>query len=118
MTELPKTITVLTEGIASGLHIGAQLHALIDGQPVVDLALGNARLDPPIPMQTDTLMLWLSAGKPITAVAIAMLVEQNKLQFDQEVATIIPEFANNGKNVITIRHLLTHTAGIRGLHLS
>jgi len=66
-------------------------------------------------MTTDTLMLWLSAGKPLTAAAIAMLVERNLLHFDDLVADHIPEFANNGKESITLRHILTHTAGIRGL---
>ncbi|HUO06723.1 MAG TPA: serine hydrolase domain-containing protein [Phycisphaerae bacterium] len=119
MLDLPKTTAILSASLTEGLHIGAQLHALIDGQPVADLALGNARLAPaPTPMTPDTLLLWLSAGKPITAVAIAMLVEQNKLRFDDEVATIIPEFAANGKDKITVRHLLTHTAGIRGMDLA
>ena len=62
-------------------------------------------------MQPDTLMLWLSAGKPLTAIAIAMLMERGQLSLDQSVASVIPEFAVNGKEVITLRHLLTHTAG-------
>ena len=118
MNDLPQTVAAIQDGQDAGLHTGAILYAMIDGHTVADLALGNARLDPAVPMRTDTLMLWLSAGKPVTAVAIAMLVEAGKLQFDQEVGTIIPEFANNGKERITIRHLLTHTAGIRGMDLS
>ena len=64
-------------------------------------------------MRTDSLTLWFSAGKPITAVATAQLVERGLLKWDTRVAEVIPEFARNGKEAVTIRHLLTHTAGLR-----
>ncbi len=118
LTNDSSTVHLLIEGMQAGLHIGAQLFATIDGAVVADVALGQAHLHPAVGMSSDTLMLWLSAGKPVTAVAIAMLIESGKLQFDQEVGTIIPEFANNGKERITLRHILTHTAGIRGMDLN
>jgi CubicO group peptidase (beta-lactamase class C family) len=120
---LDRTLEILHEGIHQRLHIGAQLFASIDGQPVADLALGLARLAPDsptghdIPMQTDTLMLWLSAGKPLTAAAICMLWERGQLQFEDTVVQHWPDFGKNGKQDITIRHLLTHTSGIRGTDL-
>jgi CubicO group peptidase (beta-lactamase class C family) len=110
-----RLVDVVQQGITDRLHIGCQLFAMIDGQPVIDLALGHARLAPEVAMTTGTLMLWLSAGKPITAIAVAMLVEQGLLALDQPVAAVIPEFAAHGKERITLRHLLTHTAGIRGV---
>jgi CubicO group peptidase (beta-lactamase class C family) len=64
-------------------------------------------------MTPDTVMLWMSATKPVAAVAIAQLWEQNKLGLDDPIARHIPEFAQNDKQAITIRHVLTHTAGIR-----
>ncbi len=60
-----RTLRVLREGMEAGLHVGAQLHAMIGGQTVADVALGAARLgkDAPhgadVPMHADTLMLWL-----------------------------------------------------------
>ena len=117
LTNDSPTVRLLIEGMHAGLHIGAQLFAMIDGTVVADVALGQANLHPSVSMANNILMLWLSAGKPVTAVAIAMLVEAGKLRFDQEVGTIIPEFATNGKEPITIRHILTHTAGIRGMDL-
>ncbi len=122
--ETPLLLEVLREGERAGLHIGAQVFAAVDGQTAVDLATGNARLaaDSPggadVPMTTDTLMLWLSAGKPITAAAMLMLVERGKMGLEDAVAGVIPEFAANGKQGITLRHLLTHTAGIRALDTS
>jgi CubicO group peptidase (beta-lactamase class C family) len=119
LAPLSRTLAVLREGMDAGLHVGAQLVAMIDGHTVADIALGNARLADAdgvaVPMQPDTLMLWLSAGKPITAIAVALLVERGQLALDQPVAALIPEFAANGKEVITLRHLLTHTAGVRGV---
>lgn len=115
MNPLVHTRAAIDEGTSSGLHIGAQLFATIDGRPAAELALGQARLDPPTAMAPDTLMVWLSAGKPITAAAIAMLSDAARLAFDDPVARHIPEFAQNGKDVITIRQLLTHTGGIRGV---
>jgi CubicO group peptidase (beta-lactamase class C family) len=115
-----RTLTVLREGMEAGLHVGAQLVAMIDGRVVAEVAIGDARLaadagGAAVPMRPDTLMLWLSAGKPVTAIAIAMLLECGQLSLDQPVASLIPEFSVNGKDVITLRHLLTHTAGIRGV---
>jgi CubicO group peptidase (beta-lactamase class C family) len=102
----------LAQGILDGLHIGAQAYASINGKPILDIALGESATG--IEMTPDTLMIWLSATKPITAVCIAQLWERGKLTLDDPVAKHIPQFANNGKESITIRHLLTHTAGIRG----
>ena len=68
-------------------------------------------------MTTGTLCLWLSAGKPVTAIAIAQQVERGKLLIEDPVAKYIPEFAQRGKERITIRHLLTHTGGFRGADL-
>jgi CubicO group peptidase (beta-lactamase class C family) len=108
---LPRTIAAIEAGIASGLHIGAQGSVALAGKTIVDFALGEARVG--MPMTTDTLMLWLSATKPIAAVCISQLWERGRLRLDDRVAQYIPEFANSGKEPITIRHLLTHTAGIR-----
>src|SRR5438270_8699839 len=109
--EIPRTATVLREGRTAGLHIGAQVYASVDGQVVADVAIGEAR--PGVAMTPDTVMLWLSASKPFAAVAIAQLWERGKLALDDPVAQHIPEFAQNGKERITLRHVLTHTAGIR-----
>lgn len=94
-----------------GWHRGAQL-ALSTPQGAVDLCLGEAQ--PGQPMRPDSVPLWLSAGKPITAVALARLVDAGSLHWDDLVTTWIPEFGSGGKAPITLRHLLTHTGGFRG----
>ena len=57
-------------------------------------------------------MPWLSAGKPLTAVAVLREVERGRLHLDRPVADVIPEFAKKGKENVTLKHLLTHTAGL------
>jgi CubicO group peptidase (beta-lactamase class C family) len=110
-SSLPRTLAVIDEGLAAGLHIGAQLYISHHGQVLADLAVGQAGNG--AAMTPDTLMLWLSAGKPLAAIALAQLWEQKKLDLDDPVIRFIPEFAPHGKEHITLRHLLTHTAGIR-----
>jgi CubicO group peptidase (beta-lactamase class C family) len=108
---LPRTSAIIAQGIADGLHIGAQIYASLNGRIVADLAYGYARDG--IPMAPESLMLWLSSCKPITAVAIGQIWQRGLLDLDDPVARHIPEFAANGKENITIRHVLTHTGGFR-----
>jgi CubicO group peptidase (beta-lactamase class C family) len=112
-TPLPRTIAAIEHGIEQRLHIGAQLYVSRGGQVVADVALGEARRG--VPMRTDTLMLWLSAGKPVTAMAVAQLRERGLLDWNDRVARHIPEFAAEGKDSITIRDVLTHTGGFRAV---
>jgi CubicO group peptidase (beta-lactamase class C family) len=108
---VPRTRQALETGISDGLHLGAQLYASLDGRVAADGALGEDR--PGVPLTRDHLVLWLSATKPAAAVALARLWERGRLELDDPVARHVPEFAANGKERITLRHLLTHTAGIR-----
>lgn len=110
-SKLPTVSQILRDGIAHGLHLGAQIYVSHRGQAVVDAAMGEAR--PGEPVADDTIMLWLSGGKPVAAVAIAQLWERGKLDLDDRIAKFIPEFGIKGKEPITIRHVLTHTGGFR-----
>lgn len=66
-----------------------------------------------VEMTTDTLFDLASLTKPIaTATSVMVLAQQSKLDLNATVATYMPDFAQNGKDAITIRHLLTHTGGL------
>ncbi len=106
---LEKAVGLLEEQRERGLHDGAQLFVARKGQPVLDVAIGEAQ--PGVPLRSDSVMLWLSAVKPLTAVAIAQLMECGKLKLDDRIQSFIPEFAN-GKEAAMIRHVLTHTSGL------
>jgi len=109
--DFTQTRAVITAGFEERIHPGAQLCVMQRGEILIDEAFGEARNG--VPMTRDSLTLWFSAGKPITAAAIAQLVERGALAFDERVAEVIPEFAAHGKDAVTIRHLLMHTGGLR-----
>ena len=110
---LPRASAHIEDGIREGLHKGVQLYVSRDGEILADGGLGEARDD--VPMTSDVLTFWVSAGKPLTAVAIMRLYETGRLDIDAPVAKIIPEFAANGKEQVTVKHLLNHTAGLRNI---
>lgn len=113
--QLPRTLAAIEAGRRAGLHLGAQLYVSRQGKPVADLAAGWARPDEPL--TPDHLAVWLSATKPITAVAVARLWEGGALGLDDPIARHLPEFAAEGKGGITLRHALTHTSGFRMLEV-
>ena len=110
---LPRTWREIERGTENGLHIGAQLYVSVDGKTLVDAATGESR--PGTPMTTDSMMIWFSATKAATSVAAMRAWEAGRFHLDDPVVRYLPEFATGGKDKITIRHLLTHTAGIRGV---
>ena len=109
LDKLPSVLAEIESGISESLHRGAQLYAFRHGEVLANAAAGWARKG--VEMRPDSVNLWLSAGKPVTSVAIAMLRERGEIDIDTPVAHYIPEFGVNGKNGITVRHVLTHTGG-------
>jgi len=101
-------VALLEEGIAADWHDCAQAYVSIEGERLLDVAVGESR--PGRPLRTDDVMLWYSAGKPLTTVAVLQLWEQRRLALDDRVAEYVPGWGA-GKERATIRHLLTHTGG-------
>lgn len=109
-SRLPMLVDVLDEGLGK-LHTGVQVYISRNGRPVADFGLGESR--PGVAMTPDLIVPWLSAGKPVTAVAVLRECERSGVSLDSPIAEFIPEFAAGGKHDITLRHVLTHTAGFR-----
>jgi CubicO group peptidase (beta-lactamase class C family) len=105
-----RTLAQVQRGMDLGWHTGAQVYASVEGQVLIDLAVGEAR--PGVPMMTSTIVEWASATKPIPCVGIGLLWQRGLLDLDDPVCLHIPEFAAAGKQAVTIRHLLTHTGGL------
>ncbi|MEX1022252.1 MAG: serine hydrolase domain-containing protein [Dehalococcoidia bacterium] len=93
---------VAREHLDRGWHTGAQVAVYRDGALAVDVQVGEA---------AGKRMLWFSATKPVTAVAVLMLVERGAVDLDAPIAAIWPEFAQGGKGACTVRHVLTHQGG-------
>lgn len=77
-------------------------------------AFGNRKLPPDAEaMTTDTVFDMASITKPVaTATSIMKLVEDGQLRLEDKVISIFPEFASNGKDAITIKHMLIHQSGL------
>jgi CubicO group peptidase (beta-lactamase class C family) len=108
---LPRAYAVIQEGIERQLHSGCQIYVSYAGSTVADCGIGESF--PGQPMTAHTINLWLSAGKPLTAVAILRQWELGRLDLDDLVSNFLPEFGVGGKERVTLRHLLTHTGGFR-----
>src|SRR5207247_3683578 len=78
-------------------------------------AYGNRALVPAVePMTLDTIFDLASLTKVVaTTTSVMILVEEGRIRLSDAVATFIPGFERYGKGPITIRHLLTHTSGLR-----
>ena len=81
------------------------------GQIIYTKAFGMANLELNVPMQVDNVFRIGSITKQFTATAILQLMEQGKLNLQDEITKFIPDYPTQG-NKITIEHLLTHTSGI------
>ena len=64
------------------------------------------------PWTRDTLPMCFSTTKGVTATCAHVLADSGELDYDERVATYWPEFAQNGKGDITVRQVLSHSAGL------
>lgn len=97
--------------IAQRIHPGAVLAVYRHGKQVLDLYGGMADEDSGKPVHRDTMFVLYSSTKPLAACCLHILWERGKLTWDDPVADYWPEFAQNGKAEVTIRHVLTHRGG-------
>ena len=97
-----------------GLDQGASLAVTLRGEPVVDLWAGYADDDRTRPWERDTIVNVYSTTKTMTALCALILADRGDLDFHAPVAKYWPEFAQNGKERIEVRHLMSHTAGLPG----
>ena len=108
---LPRTAVVVAADASAAQHRGFQIYVSLRGEIIADAASGEAA--PGVPMTPDTLVCWLSSGKPLTAAAVGLLWQRGLLRLDDPVVAHVPEFGCGGKGDVTIRHVLTHTGGFR-----
>jgi CubicO group peptidase (beta-lactamase class C family) len=97
-----------------GLDAGASVAVTLRGEPVVDLWAGVANDDGTRAWERDTIVNVYSTTKTMTALCALILADRGELDFHAPVAKYWPEFAQNGKAKIEVRHLMSHTAGLPG----
>ncbi|WP_332817152.1 serine hydrolase domain-containing protein, partial [Sphingopyxis sp.] len=116
------------KGFVDHRELAGALAAIGKGQAPADFfGAGVQSLDRGTPVGADTLWRLYSMTKPVTGIAAMLLIEDGKMKLDQPIADFLPAFANMkvqntpdgsitdvrpAKGPITVRHLLTHTAGL------
>ena len=104
----------------AGMQPAIQLCLRHNGKVILNRAIGhawgNGPTDPPdaeqIPVTTDTPFCVYSAAKAITTTVVHMLVERGEFALDDLVCDYLPSYTGHGKERTTIRHVMTHSAGI------
>jgi CubicO group peptidase (beta-lactamase class C family) len=128
MTEFSKVDEVLGSAIDRGDVPGVVAMAAARDEVVYQGAFGRRALADEAAMSADTVFWIASMTKAITSTAAMQLVEQGKLDLDQQIADVLSELSapqvlegvdpsgeprlRPAKRPITLRHLLTHTAGL------
>ncbi len=118
---------VLNEAVSRGRIPGVAAAVTHATETLYEGAFGLRVQDQPTPMTLDTVMWIASMTKPLVGAAAMQLVEQGKLKLDEPIARILPEIdtiqvitgwdaqgqpmLRPPKTPITLRHLMTHTAG-------
>jgi CubicO group peptidase (beta-lactamase class C family) len=93
-------------------ELGAACAVYHDGRKVVDLWGGFAHGRHRLPWEEDTLVMMFSTTKGLSATCVALAHSRGLLDYEMPVARYWPEFAQNGKERITVRQLLAHQAGL------
>jgi CubicO group peptidase (beta-lactamase class C family) len=100
--------------VERGEDVGASACVVVEGEVVADVWAGHVDADRTTPWERDTITNVWSTTKTMTALCALVLVDRGQLDVDAPVATYWPEFAENGKEGVLVRHILSHTAGLPG----
>ncbi len=127
MKQLPRVDQALGQAAEAGEVAGVVAAATVRGEPFYEGAFGRREIGKPAAMTIDTVFWIASMTKAITAAGAMQQVEEGKLELDAPISDILPQlrspqvfegFDASGKarlrpakRAITLRHLLTHTAG-------
>lgn len=101
-----------TENFTRRHELGAACSIFYHGEKVVDLWGGIRNKETGEPWEEDTMALVWSTTKGMSALAVALAHSRGLLDYDERVSTHWPEFAQEGKEKITVRQLLSHQAGL------
>ncbi|KXS16106.1 beta-lactamase/transpeptidase-like protein [Gonapodya prolifera JEL478] len=96
----------------NGKELGASFAAYYQGRKVVDLVGGWADAAKTKPYTHDSIQVVHSSGKAIIAMSIGHAVSEGKLDYQQRIADVWPEFAEGGKEQVLLKDLLEHSGGV------
>jgi CubicO group peptidase (beta-lactamase class C family) len=96
-------------------EVGASVCLVVGGETVVDMWGGTANPKTQAPWKKDTVSIVFSCTKGATALCAHMLASRGKLDLDAPVTEVWPEFGQHGKERVTMRMMLDHSAGVPAL---
>ncbi len=96
-------------------ELGAAISIWQDGKPIVDLYGGSCDARREKSWEADTLVLVWSATKGIGSACVLHVLQEHRIGIDRTVSEFWPEFAQAGKEKITVAQLLSHQAGLCAL---
>jgi len=107
----------IDEMVESGTERGLQVAVYHQGVQVVDAFAGIADPSTGRAYASETPVYCFSVCKAAASTLVHMLVERGSFGYDTTVAKLWPEFGARGKQGVTVRHVLNHTAGVPGIPL-
>jgi len=93
-------------------EIGSAVCVYHQGKKVVDLWGGHMDQERTRPWREDTMCLYYSVTKSTCALCVHILADRGLVDLDAPVATYWPEFAQNGKEGVLVRHIISHYCGV------
>jgi len=110
-----KIADVFRRNFSSGQEVGAAVAVYHHGRKVVDLWGGYRNGITQAPWEKDTLVNVFSTTKGVASLAVAVAASRGLISYEAKVADYWPEFAQAGKDTITVRQLLSHQAGLSAI---
>ena len=95
--------------------VGASVAVSLEGETVVDLWAGHRDRARTLPWERDTIVNVYSTTKTMAALTALLLADRGELDLYAPVKRYWPEFAQNGKDKVEVRHFLSHSAGLAGM---
>src|SRR5512136_761307 len=102
------------QDFTDGLEVGASCAVTINGKYVVDIWAGHKDAGKTKPWERDTIVPVFSSTKVMSNLCAHILVDRGLIDVEEPVAKYWPEFAQNGKEKLPIKYLLSHTSGLPG----
>ena len=96
-------------------EVGASVAVTVEGEFVVDLWGGYRDAAGTLPWQEDTIVNVYSTTKTMAALCALVLADRGELDLYAPVSKYWPEFAQNGKESVEVRHFMSHSAGLSGM---
>jgi CubicO group peptidase (beta-lactamase class C family) len=119
MSDVQKQVRkAVNELVDAGTERGVQVAAYRHGELVVDVVAGVADPSTGRRVESDTPFYNYSICKGAASTIAHILAERGLFGYDTPVVELWPEFGAHGKEKVTVRHVLSHTAGVPGIPLS